>query len=223
MPSYKVALEDKKIKETKTTVKYEPGDFVGSLTYTELYLGEIYEYISVYQLNFHDRYFKHLDVNGREYDKLIVINDKPKKYHWLVGHSDYGEECFDNNPQFFHSYSFYKNKPKRRIIKKGYASKDYLDKSLEESIKYTANRSSDFGTDSAPEIEVYLRQFIEVYSRKSDLPQPSRESIQELLTQYYSMAPNEFTIRHNYSYIIYEHDLTPELLEAIKSGQLVHA
>ena len=223
MPSYKVALEDKKIKETKTTVKYEPGDLVGSLTYTELYLGEIYEYISVYQLNFHDRYFKHLDVNGREYDKLIVINDKPTKYHWLVGHSDYEEECFDNNPQFFHSYSLYKNKLKRRIIKKSYASKDYVKTALEESIKYTADKSSEIFTDPIPKMEVYLRQATDVYSRKGDLPQPNKESIQELCDKYYSMLSGKRELRYEYSYVIYEHDLTPELLEAIKSGQLVRA
>ena len=103
MPSYKAALEDKKIKETKTTVKYESGDLVGSLTYTELYLGEVYEYISTYQLNSHDRYFKHFEVNDRAYDKLIVINDKPKKYHWLVNAYDIDED-FNNEPTFFHTY-----------------------------------------------------------------------------------------------------------------------
>ena len=222
MPLYKVALEDKKIKETKTTVKYEPGDLVGSLTYTEIYLGEVYEYISTYQLNPHDRYYRHLEVNGKEYDKLIVINDKPKKYHWLVGHSDYGEECFDNNPQFFHSYSFYKNKPKRRIIKKSYASKDYIETALEESIKHTADRSNKIFTDPIPNIEVYLRQVTDVYSRKSDLPQPNKETIQELCNEYYSMLSDKRELKYEYSYIICEHDLTPELLEAIKSGTLVH-
>lgn len=225
MPSYKVALEDKKIKETKTTIKYEPGDLVGSLTCTEVYLGEIYEYISVYQLNRYDRYFKHFEVNGREYSKLIVINDKPKKFHWLVNAYDIDED-FNNEPTFFSTYHLSKNKPKRRIIKKSYASKDYIDNALEESIKYTANRSSEFsGDDPVPEIEVYLRQFVNVYSRKENLPQPNKESIQELLTKYCSTDPYNYTIRrnYNYSYIIYEHDLTPELLEAIKSGKLVRA
>lgn len=93
----------------------------------------------------------------------------------------------------------------------------------EESIKYTANRSSEiFGGDNpVPEIEVYLRQFINVYSRKENLPQPNKESIQELLTKYRSIDPYNYTIRHNCSYIVYENDLTPELLEAIKSGKLV--
>lgn len=221
MPSYKVALEDKKIKETKTTVKYEPGDLVGSLTYTELYLGEVYEYISTYQLNSYDRYFKHLDVNGKDYDKLIVINDKPTKYHWLVGHSDYGEECFDNSPQFFHLSSFYKNKPKRRIIKKSYASKEYVETALEESIKHTADKSNELFTDPISNIEVYLRQVTDVYSRKSDLPQPNKETIQELCNKYYSMLSGKRELKYEYSYIIYEHDLTPELLEAIKSDTSV--
>lgn len=221
MPSYKVALEDKKIKETKTTVKYEPGDFVGSLTYTELYLGEVYEYISTYQLNSYDRYFKHFEVNGRDYDKLIVINDKPNKYHWLEGYSDYGEEYFDNSPQFFHLSSFYKNKPKRRIIKKDYASKEYVETALEESIKHTADKSNELFTDPIPNIEVYLRQVTDVYSRKSDLPQPNKETIQELCNKYYSMLSGKRELKYEYSYIIYEHDLTPELLEAIKSGTLV--
>lgn len=221
MPSYKTALEDKKIKETKTTVKYEPGDLVGSLTYTELYLGEVYEYISVYQLNSRDRYFKHFEVNDRAYDKLIVINDKPRKFHWLVNSYDIDED-FNNEPTFFCTYYLSKNKPKRRIIKKSYALKDYINNALEESIKYTANRSSEFSSDDpVPEIEVYLRQFVNVYSRKENLPQPNKELIQELLTKYRAIDPYNYTIRHNCSYVIYEHDLTPELLEGIKSGKLV--
>ena len=220
MPSYKVALEDKKIKETKTTVKYEPGDLVGSLTYTELYLGEIYEYISVYQLNCHDRYFEHFEVNNRAYDKLIVINDKPKKYYWLPSYDI--DEDFNNEPTFFHTYYLFKNKPKRRVIKKNYASKDYVNTALEQSIKYTANRSSEFGSsDPVPEVEVYLRQLVNVCSRKENLPQPNKELIQELLTKYCSIDPYNYTIRHNCSYIIYEHDLTPELLEEMKAGRLV--
>lgn len=224
MPSYKTALEDKKIKETKTTTKYEPGDLVGSLTCTELYLGEIYEYISVYQLNRYDRYFKHFEVNNRAYDKLIVINNKPKKFYWLVNVYDTDKD-FNNKPVFFHTYYLSKNKPKRRIVKKNYASKDYINNALEESIKYTANRSSEiFGGDNpVPEIDVYLRQFVNVYSRKENLPQPNKESIQELLTKYRSIDPENYTIRHNCSYVIYERDLTPELLEEIKSGKLVRA
>lgn len=221
MPSYKVALEDKKIKETKTTVKYEPGDLVGSLTYTELYLGEVYEYISTYQLNSHDRYFKHFEVNGKNYDKLIVINDKPKKYHWLVNAYDIDRD-FNNEPTFFHTYYLSKNKPKRRVIKKNYASKDYVETALEESIRYTADRSSEIFKDPIPKIEVYLRQLTDVYSRKSDLPQPNKESIQELCNKYYSMLSGKRELRYEYSYIMYEHDLIPELLEAIKSGKLVH-
>ena len=221
MPSYKAALEDKKIKETKTTTKYEPGDLVGSLTYTELYLGEIYEYVSAYQLNRHDRYFKHIEVNNKAYDKLIVINDKPKKFHWLVNAYDIDKD-FNNEPTFFNTYYLSKNKPKRRIIKKSYASKDYINNALEESIKYTANRSSEFSSDNpVPEVEVYLRQLVNVYNRKENLPQPNKELIQELLTKYRSIDPYNYTIRHNCSYIIYEHDLTPELLEAIKAGKLV--
>lgn len=222
MPSYKVALEDKKIKETKTTVKYEPGDLVGSLTYTEIYLGEVYEYISTYQLNSYDRYFKHFEVNGRDYDKLIVINDKPNKYHWLVNAYDTDED-FNNEPEFFSYYYLSKNKPKRRIIKKNYASKNYIETALEESIRYTADRSSEIFTDPIPKIEVYLRQTTDVYSRKSDLPQPNKESIQELCNKYYSELSGKRELRYEYSYIIYEHDLTPELLEAIKSGTLVRA
>ncbi len=221
MPSYKIALEDKKIKETKTTTKYEPGDLVGSLTYTELYLGEVYEYISIYQLNRHDRYFEHFEVNDRAYDKLIVINNKPKKFYWLVNVYDTDKD-FNNKPVFFHTYYLSKNKPKRRVIKKNYISKDYINNALEESIKYTANRSSEFSSDDpVPEIEVYLRQFVNVYSRKENLPQPNKESIQELLTKYSSIDPYNYKIRHNCSYIIYENDLTPELLEDIKSGKLV--
>ena len=221
MPSYKVALEDKKIKETKTTTKYEPGDLVGSLTYTGLYLGEIYEYISTYQINLRDRYFKYIEVNGRAYDKLIVINDKPKKFYWLVGACDI-EEGFSNEPIFFYTRYLSKNKPKRRIIKKNYASQDYVDKALEKSIEYTANRSSEFDSDNpTPEIEVYLRQFMHAYSYKENLPQPNKEEIQELLTKYYLIEPKDYTIRHNRSYIMYEHDLTPELLEAMKSSKLV--
>lgn len=222
MPSYKVALEDKKIKEAKTTVKYEPGDLVGSLTQTELYLGEVYEYISTYQLNSHDRYFKHLEVNGKNYDKLIVITDKPKKYHWLVNDYDIDKD-FNNEPTFFHTYYLSKNKPKRRVIKKNYASKDYVETALEESIKYTADRSNEIFTDPIPKIEAYLRQVTDVYSRKSDLPQPNKESIQELCNKYYSELSGKRELRYEYSYIIYEHDLTPELLEAIKSGTLVLA
>lgn len=222
MPSYKTALEDKKIKETKTTTKYEPGDLVGSLTCTEVYLGEIYEYISVYQLNRYDRYFKHFEVNGREYSKLIVINDKPKRFHWLVNAYDIDKD-FNNEPTFFSTYHLSKNKPKRRIIKKNYASKNYIETALEESIRYTADRSSEIFTDPIPKIEVYLRQTTDVYSRKSDLPQPNKESIQELCNKYYSELSGKRELRYEYSYIIYEHDLTPELLEAIKSGTLVRA
>lgn len=221
MPSYKAALEDKKIKETKTTVKYEPGDLVGSLTHTELYLGEIYEYIGVYQLNGYDRYLKHFEVNDRAYDKLIVINDKPKKFHWLINAYSTNKD-FNNEPAFFHTYYLSKNKPKRRVIKKNYASKDYISTALEESIKYTANRSSEFSSSNpVPEVEIYLRQLVNVYSRKENLPQPNKELIQDLLTKYCSIDPYNYTIRHNRGYIIYEHDLTPELLEEIKSGRLV--
>ena len=221
MPSYKVALEDKKIKETKTTTKYEPGDLVGSLTYTGLYLGEIYEYISTYQINLSDRYFKYIEVNGRAYDKLIVINNKPKKFYWLVGACEM-EEGFSNEPTFFYTRYLSKNKPKRRIIKKNYASQDYVDKALEKSIEYTANRSSEFDSDNpTPEIEVYLRQFMHAYSYKENLPQPNKEEIQELLTKYYLIEPKDYIIKHNQSYILYEHDLTPELLEEIKCGKLV--
>lgn len=220
MPSYKTALEDKKIKETKTTIKYEPGDLVGSLTYTELYLGEVYEYISVYQLNSHDRYFNFFEVNNKDYDKLIIINDKPKKYHWLVNDYDIDED-FNNESTFFRTCYLSKNKPKRRIIKKNYASKDYIDHALEESIKYTADRDSEIFTTTIPEIEVYLRQYTNMYSRKNDLNICDKELIQELLTKYRSIDPYNYTIRHNCSYVIYEHDLTPELLEEIKSGKLV--
>ena len=220
MPSYKTALEDKKIKETKTTTKYEPGDLVGNLTCTELYLGEVYEYISVYQLNRHDRYFECFEVNGRDYSKLIVINDKPKKFHWLVNTYNIDED-FNNEPTFFHTYYLSKNKPKRRIIKKNYVPKDYIDHALEESIKYTADRNSKIFTTPIPEIEVYLRQYTNMYSRKNDLDICDKEFIQELLTKYRSIDPYNYTIRHNCSYVIYEHDLTPELLEEIKSGKLV--
>ena len=61
-----------------------------------------------------------------------------------------------------------------------------------------------------------------MYSCKENLPQPNKELIQELLTKYRSIDPKNYTIRYNCSYIIYEHDLTPELLEEIKSGNLVH-
>ena len=61
-----------------------------------------------------------------------------------------------------------------------------------------------------------------MYSRKENLPQPNKELIQELLTKYRSIDPKNYTTRYNCSYIIYEHDLTPELLEEIKSGKLVH-
>lgn len=223
MPSYKAALEDKKIKETKTTTKYEPGDLVGSLTCTELYLGEVYEYISTYQLNRSSRYFKYIEVNGIECNKLIVINDKPKKFHWLVNAYNVDKD-FNNEPTFFNTYYLSKNKPKRRVIKKSYASKDYINNALEESIKYTANRSSEFSSDNPiPEIEVYLRQFVTVYSRKENLPQPNKELIQELLTKYRSIDPKNYVTKRNCSYIIYEHDLTPELLEAIEAGELVRA
>ena len=145
------------------------------------------------------------------------------KYLAYELYSDYGEECFDNNPQFFHSYSFYKNKPKRRIIKKGYASKDYVETALEESIKYTANKSSEIFINPIPKIEAYLRQTVDVYSRKSDLPQPNKELIQELCNKYYSKLSDKRELRYEYSYIMYEHDLAPELLESIKSSKLVRA
>ena len=186
-----------------------------------MYLGEIYEYISVYQLNRHDRYFEHFEVNNRAYDKLIVINDKPKKYHWLPSAYDI-EKDFNNEPTFFSTYYLSKNKPKRRIIKKSYASKDYINNALEESIKYTADRNSEIFTTSIPEIEVYLRQHTNMYSCKENLPQPNKELIQELLAKYCSIDPYNYMIRRNCSYIIYEHDLTPELLEEIKSGKLLH-
>lgn len=68
---------------------------------------------------------------------------------------------------------------------------------------------------------MYLRQLVNVCSRKENLPQPNKELIQELLTKYCSIDPYNYTIRHNCSYIIYEHDLTPELLEEMKAGRLV--
>ena len=118
------------------------------------------------------------------------------------------DENFNNEPTLFRTYYLSKNKPKRRVIKKNYASKDYVNSALEESIQYTAGRLNELGGND----QVYLRQFINVYSRKENLPQPNRESVQELLTKYHSIDPHNYTTRHNYSHIIYEHDLTPEFL-----------
>lgn len=76
MPSYKVALQDKQLKETKKTSKYEVGSVVSGLTISRLYAGVVYEYVKTYRTTWMYKYANYID-------KLVVINKKPIKYYWM--------------------------------------------------------------------------------------------------------------------------------------------
>lgn len=119
MPLYGVAMQDKKLKEEKTTSKYKPGDLVESLTSTYLYLGEVYNYVTVYRDSWPRR--NSIRINGTDYDRLVVINDTPKKYHWLIG--NYGWlKNFNNNVPPFLTSELLRSKPSRRMLTESLAS-----------------------------------------------------------------------------------------------------
>lgn len=76
MPSYKVALKDKQLRETKKTSKYEVGSVVSGLTVNRMYAGVVYEYIKTYRTTWQYKYANRIDM-------LVVINKNPIKYYWM--------------------------------------------------------------------------------------------------------------------------------------------
>lgn len=76
MPSYKVALKDKQLRETKKTSKYEVGSVVSGLTVNRMYAGVVYEYIKTYRTTWQYKYANRVDM-------LVVINKNPIKYYWM--------------------------------------------------------------------------------------------------------------------------------------------
>lgn len=76
MPSYKVALKDKQLREIKKTSKYEVGSVVSGLTVSRMYAGVVYEYIKTYRTTWQYKYANRIDM-------LVVINKNPIKYYWM--------------------------------------------------------------------------------------------------------------------------------------------
>lgn len=76
MPSYKLALKDKQLKETKRTSKYEVGSIVSGLTVNRMCAGVVYEYIKTYRTTWQYKYANRIDM-------LVVINKNPIKYYWM--------------------------------------------------------------------------------------------------------------------------------------------
>lgn len=76
MPSYKLALKDKQLRETKKTSKYEVGSVVSGLTVNRMYAGVVYEYIKTYRTTWQYKYANRIDM-------LVVINKNPIKYYWM--------------------------------------------------------------------------------------------------------------------------------------------
>lgn len=76
MPSYKLALKDKRLRETKKTSKYEVGSVVSGLTVNRMYAGIVYEYIKTYRTTWQYKYANRIDM-------LVVINKNPIKYYWM--------------------------------------------------------------------------------------------------------------------------------------------
>lgn len=76
MPSYKLALKDKQLRETKKTSKYEVGSVVSGLTVNRMYAGIVYEYIKTYRTTWQYKYANRIDM-------LVVINKNPIKYYWM--------------------------------------------------------------------------------------------------------------------------------------------
>ncbi len=203
MPSYKVALEDKKIKETKTTSKYKPGDLVSSLTSTDVYLGEVYEYITIYRTI---PWFKRIEVGKCTYDRLVVINDAPKKYHWYarVYESEKSSIDLDGRQISFYAGELLKSKSSRRILKPDFVSKDFLNDRLAKALKY---RIDSLATKNYPTCCYLETQGIHCYSSDKSLKMPLKEDIIKVLA--------------NCSYyVIHESDLPQDILEAIKVGDL---
>lgn len=86
MPSYKMAREEIEAKNSiEITSKYNPGDVIKTTQTTRLYLGELYEYAATYTSKYRNRGGVALDLwSARDrYDRLIVIWNKPKKFHWF--------------------------------------------------------------------------------------------------------------------------------------------
>lgn len=79
MPSYKVALKDKQLRETKKTSKYEVGSVVSGLTVNRLYAGVVYEYIKTYRTTWQYKQYTYTN----RIDMLVVINKNPIKYYWM--------------------------------------------------------------------------------------------------------------------------------------------
>ncbi len=209
MPLYGVAMQDKKLKEAKTTSKYKPGDLVESLTSTYLYLGEVYNYVTVYRDGWPRR--NSIRINGTDYDRLVVINDTPKKCHWLV--SDYSWfKDFNNNVPPFCTSELLKSKPSRRVLTESLASQEYLDSVLDNSLAQIAEcRVSQRIT-----LFRYLNKYTTVYSRSKNLSIPNKEDVCQICDAYHNDVD-----RLSYICVAYEHELSSELKDMIAAKDLV--
>lgn len=207
MPSYKVALEDKKIKETKTTSKYKPGDLVSSLTSTDVYLGEVYEYVATYRTS---SWLRRIEVGNRAYDRLVVINSAPKKYYWYarVYEDEKNSIDLDGRQISFYVGNLLRSKSSRRVLKSDFVSKEFLVDRLTKAIKHHTDclKSTNYPT------YCYLEsQGIHSYSLDKSLRMPIKEKVVDAL----------MSITSDYSYYVaYESDLPQDILEAIKTGDL---
>lgn len=217
MPSYKLAIKDRWSKGVIMTSNYKPGDLIENLTSTSLYLGEIYEYLTVYKYN--GWWSNGVKVGNINYDRLVVVKDKPEKYHWLVDaerlmkSKRIPEEKLDDKSLFFFVSDYLlKSKPKRKILKKSWASREYVDTVLEKVIKHSV-----FDTvlqKSTP--DMYLAYHSTVYSRRGDLRAPNKDVIEELCAKYTKTIFNDIDFC-----VLHESELTDELREQITKKTII--
>ena len=208
MPLYGVAMQDKKLKEAKTTSKYKPGDLVESLTSTYLYLGEVYNYVTVYRGGWPWR--NSIRINGTNYDRLVVINDTPKKCHWLVSNYSWFKD-FNNNVPPFCTSELLRSKPSRRVLTESLASQEYLDSVLDNSLA----QIPEWRVSQRITLFRYLNEHTAIYSRSKNLSIPNKEDICQLCDTYYSK------VNRSHICVAYEHELSGELKDRIATKELV--
>lgn len=188
------------------TSKYNPGDVIKTTQTTRLYLGELYEYAATYTSKYRNRGGVALDLwSARDrYDRLIVIWNKPKKFHWFKRY--YGDQYLEEIP-LFQTTELLTDRPIGQIYREGALPERYLDKLLLKVISQTFNQKGAF---IKSRITDYLMSTLPTYSCEKNLQKLTREQVRKQVQEY------SRTISDLDCFILDESELTDEWKRLIK-------